>query len=108
MSFIMNEAEIEAAMSAAEVSEQSPLQSAVFTLFNLMEWTNRSSDGWAYWLKPLRASAKLQGLVHGATDWTGRPKAAISAADVKKAYSPIKAFLTKQGIDHDLIICKVD
>lgn len=106
MTFILNEFEIESAQIAAAHDFHRPnVQAAVLTLARLMEWTNENSDGWAYWRKPVDASTKLQALVQSAyalhrdadreSDFTDR--------ELKAAYTPIKAFLTRQGIHHSVI-----
>lgn len=72
---------------------------AVETLECLRIWTNANSDGWAYWPKPSRAAAKLQNLLYEADRYerTNRREGAWpTKADVKKAYTPIRAFLTRQ------------
>ena len=46
---------------------------ATQTLFNLMKMVNSNSDGWPYWKKP------------------------ANAAEIRKAYTPIKAFITRMG-----------
>jgi len=80
------------------------------TLSNLMRWTNHHSDGWPYWQKPQRASQQLQKLL----DRSRRERLdgivpTVSAAEVRKAYVPIKAFLTRmagQGMTgtYDIIV----
>lgn len=106
MSFILNEFQIENAQREAAYDFHRPnLQAAVLTLARLMEWTNSNSDGWAYWKKPAAASKKLQTLVderyaihrHADVDED------VSARDLKAAYTPIKSFLTRQGVDHSVI-----
>lgn len=79
---------------------------AVVTLHNLMHYTDGHSDGWAYWPKPVRAAAKLMALIEGEGDWATRygPRTDVTAAQVRAAYTPIKAFLTRQGWPVDQII----
>lgn len=104
MSFILNEYEVDdAQIKAAHDFGRPNLQKAVLTLARLVEWTNSHSDGWAYWSKPTAASTKLQGLVHdfyfhpwGSMD-THRD---ITAAELKAAETPVKAFLTRQGVNY--------
>ena len=72
---------------------------ATQTLYNLMRWANRNSDGWAYWPKPGRSAQQLEKLIDRADaayrrydpDFTG----IITAEEVFKAYSPIKAMATR-------------
>lgn len=102
MTFIMNEFEIETAqLQAADDHNRPNMRRAVLTLARLMEWTNSNSDGWAYWTKPLKASVKLQTLVtsgyalHRQADRTTD----LTASELKAAEAPVKAFLTRQGVD---------
>jgi len=106
MTFILNEYEIETAqIEAAHDFHRPNLQRAVLTLARLMEWTNENSDGWAYWRKPVNASTKLQQSValryFGA--WVSRVETDLKPAELKAAYTPIKAFLTRQGVNHSVI-----
>lgn len=106
MTFTLNEYEIDtAAVRAAHDSHRPNLQRAVLTLDRLKDWTNENSDGWAYWRKPCAASAKLQEIV---SNRYFSPRHMLTDADIpeallKKAYTPIKAFLTRQGVDHSVI-----
>lgn len=98
----MNEYDVMAATS--RFRDHPTLGPATRTLSNLMEWTNRSSDGWCYWRKPSNASRKLQELIGAAQDSARRSPEDLddgtyTAAAVKRSYSPIKAFRTRQGAD---------
>ena len=77
------------------------LMRGAMVLHRLMVWTNNNSDGWPYWTKPGRASAKLQALVG---DRRHRINGDITEQELRKALTPIKAFLTRQGINHSDII----
>ena len=105
MAFIMNQHEIEdVQVGAAHDYHRPNTQAAVLTLARLMEWTNSNSDGWAYWRKPVNASTRLQTLIrtrYARFDADSVPD--IPAKDLKSAYTPIKSFLTRQGVDHSLI-----
>lgn len=106
MTFILNEFEIESAEIAAAHDFYRPnAQAAVLTLARLAEWTNYNSDGWAYWRKPVTASTKLQTLVKSlyALHRDADRATDLTAAELKSAYTPIKAFLTRQGVDHSVI-----
>ena len=79
---------------------------ATETLQNLVDCTNRSSDGWPYWKKPAKAAARLMELIEP----TGRPEARfdeeredVTEADLRAAYRPIKAFLTRQALTCTLV-----
>lgn len=79
---------------------------AVRTLRNLVAWTNRNSDGWAYWPKPCRAAAKLMEMIE--RDGTSRyafdeVRADVSRAELRAALRPIKAFRTRQGADFEVV-----
>jgi hypothetical protein len=103
MTFILNEFEIETAqIKAADDIHRPNLQAAVLTLARLMEWTNSNSDGWAYWKKPVAAATKIQVLVRDYSHYDFE-KGDIPARDLKAAYTPIKSFLTRQGVDHSVI-----
>jgi hypothetical protein len=76
------------------------------TVSALRDWTNRNSDGWPYWSKPSRAAARAMGLIE-ATTWEETERRATedaTDAETKAALSPIKAFLTRQGVAHDTVI----
>lgn len=98
----MNEWEIE---QAAERFRGHPiLGPATQTLRNLMECANRNSDGWCYWPKPCRAAKQLQELIqgpHGYPRFGDRDD--VTATQVKAAYRPIKAFLTRQGLTCEIV-----
>jgi len=101
-SYDIEEAQIKASQELARPN----LQAAVLTLARLHDWANDNSDGWAYWPKPSRASQKLQEVVH--TRYFGRDahhfdNADVSAVDLRKGSATIKAFLTRQGVDHSVI-----
>lgn len=92
----MNEYEVNEA--AARFEDDSVLGPATRTLRNLVYVTNTSSDGWAYWPKPGRAAEKLMALIQTAsrpTRFGESGSSAVTAAEVKKAYTPIKSFMTR-------------
>ena len=99
----MNQWDIEDA--AYRYSEHRILRPATLTLRNLMDWTNRNSDGWAYWPKPARAAARLMELIErdgsGGYRFDGERKDA-TVEEYRKALRPIKAFRTRQGADFDI------
>ncbi len=75
--------------------DQPNLQQAAEALNRLMWWADANSDGWAYWPKPARAARKLQMLLDGKSSCSPD----VSGAELKAALTPIKAFLTRQGVD---------
>ncbi len=77
------------------------LARANLTVMRLANWADSHSDGWAYWPKPARAANRLMELLQD-SDLEWEP-VDITEADLRKATTPVKAFLTRQGIDHDLI-----
>lgn len=103
MAFILNEDDIQHALGTIEwQNDHGPnLVVAITTLNKLVNWVNDNSDGWAYWSKPTAASKKLQQLVHdrlfGA--WDARVAEDITTAELRAALTPIRSFLTRQGVD---------
>lgn len=78
---------------------------AVRTLENLVEWTNRNSDGWAYWHKPSQAAARLMDFIHGPEGtrrWDTERSDATPEA-LAKALVPVKAFRTRQHADFEIL-----
>lgn len=103
----MNTYEIDEAVSLFK--RDLVMGAAAVTLQNLRDWTNRNSDGWAYWPKPTRAAARLMTIVEDAAREVRYRSGlhGVSAADVRKAYVPIRAFLTRQHVDAKTIIVEV-
>lgn len=100
----MNEYEIEEALWRFDGDPV--LGPAAQTLANLVEWTNRNSDGWPYWPKPCRAAAKLQELLERSRLASIRSLASgdiITVAEYRAALRPLKAFRTRQGADFDIV-----
>lgn len=103
MTFILNESEIEDAQYMAANDIHRPnIQMAVLTLARLMEWVNANSDGWAYWTKPVTASTKLQRVVQDAYRGNGNGPD-ITAVALRTAGTPIRSFLTRQGVDQRVV-----
>lgn len=88
----LNEYEIDDAVRRFDPDEAPNLATAAFALRELMQWTNRNSDGWPYWAPPSKASEKLQSLIARADRFS---PVDITAADLAGAVRPIKAFRTK-------------
>jgi hypothetical protein len=78
---------------------------ATQTLANLVRVANENSDGWCYWPKPARAAAKLMELIEGDGTWeaTRGERNDVTAAQVKAAYRPIRAFLTRNNLTCEII-----
>jgi hypothetical protein len=69
----------------------------------LIEWTNSCSDGWPYWLKPRQAASRLITLLDDKRreHLKGYGILDVDDAELKDTLKPIKAFLTRQGVDYD-------
>lgn len=99
----MNDYDVEETAEFLEqYGEDTPnLQEASKVLLRLMRWTNRNSDGWAYWAKPSKAAARLEGLLANVRhDYIRDELTDATPAELSAAYRPIKAFLTRQDVDH--------
>lgn len=95
----MNEYEIDRAVH--QFNDDRVLSPAVVTLANLRDAVNRNSDGWPYWQAPAKAADRLMGLIIRADHEelrTGR-RHTVTAAEVRKALTPIKSFRTKHSLD---------
>lgn len=97
----MNEYEVEGVVD--RFTEETPnLRRGARILSRLVDWTNNNSDGWPYWQKPSNAASKLMDHLEAARrDYDA---ADITEAQLNKTLTPIKTFLTKQGVDHALIL----
>ena len=102
----MNEYDIE---DAREDFSNDPVYGpATATLYNLMNWTNNNSDGWAYWKKPLQAARGLMEFIEGEKgrrrNWRAEdPNEREVRAAYKKSLSAIKAFKTRQGAKFEIV-----
>lgn len=101
MATFMNTYDIENALRLLDTEETPNLGIAVRVIDLLADWTDRNSDGWAYWQKPQKAAAKLIDLIQSADRFDPQD---VSAAEVKKAITPIRSFLTRQGQDAETIL----
>jgi hypothetical protein len=97
----MNGAEVEQMAERFDAGECPNLFKASRILERLMDWTDSNSDGWPYWQKPSNAANKLMDLLQAANRWD---PVDVTEADLKRALSPIKSFLTKQGVEHAKIL----
>lgn len=72
----------------------------------LEDYANENSDGWHMWPKPANACRKAFELLDGGTfpDEVRRMEEDATDAEVKAALSPIKAFLTRQGVRHESVL----
>lgn len=94
------------AEEAFDTYETPNLSAAAQTLTGLIVWTNANSDGWAYWPKPVRSAKSLQTILAAALSEYHRTGVVddTTGPALKKAYTPIKAFLTRQQADHSKVI----
>lgn len=76
------------------------------TVYALMQWTNQNSDGWPYWSKPVQAARKALELIDPITweDVQRMEGEDCTVAELTAALTPIKAFLTRQGVEHRTIV----
>jgi hypothetical protein len=96
----MNEYDIEEALNRFHNAETPNLFAGAQTIARLCRWTNSCSDGWPYWSKPVTAARKLIELLQAADRFDPQD---CTEADLRKAYAPIKSFLTRQGADHETV-----
>lgn len=99
----MNAYEIEEAR--ARYASHPVLGPATRTLANLADWTNRNSDGWAYWPKPVRAAERLQRLIQGKVPesrWDDE-RADATPEVLAAALRPVKAFRTRHDADFEIV-----
>lgn len=81
------------------------LEHAAETLFALMVWANNNSDGWHSWPKPSRASKSLQEVLTAKMrERYSEDPTDITYAELRRILSPVKSFLTRQGVPHDEVI----
>lgn len=92
----MNQWEIEQASNARHTCPN--VRKGVKLLMALVHSVNAQSDGWAYWSAPSQSCRKLQELLKTAGNLTYGTTGTISAADLKKAISPIRAMVTRQRV----------
>lgn len=104
----MNEYEIDdiVALFERDREEIPNLYAAALALSRLRGWTNSHSDGWCYWVKPSTAATQLITLVKDGErayrktwEWTD-----VTEAQLTKALTPVKSFLTRQGARWQLVL----
>lgn len=94
----MNEWDV--AEAAARYFGHPVLEPATKTLVCLVAWTNRNSDGWAYWPKPCRAARALQELIGTTRTYLDDPeRESVTVDELKRAYRPLRSFATRHGAD---------
>lgn len=100
----MNEWDIDEALG--RYRDHPVLGPATQTLANLRDAANANSDGWCYWPKPVRAAKKLQELIKGDDPriaWRDPDREDATSDALRKAYAPIKAFRTREGLDFEIV-----
>lgn len=90
---------------ASQYAEHELLGPATRTLRNLRDAADANSDGWHSWPKPAHAANRLMTLIE--RDGTAQyrfddVRADVTAAELRKAYAPIKAFRTRSGLPFDI------
>lgn len=98
----MNDYDIAQAVQRFDASETMNRLRVARLIYRLSYWADANSDGWAFWPKPCRAAAKAIALVESRTWAENERQEEVDATDaeVRAALSPIKAFLTRQGVPH--------
>jgi hypothetical protein len=92
-------------LRAARVHADQPNRmQLIHAVDSLRQWADRNSDGWAYWPKPARSAARAMELIMGDGTNAADRRPDATDAEVKAALSPIKAFLTRQGVDHSTVL----
>ena len=77
---------------------------ATRTLGNLERAADANSDGWCYWPKPARAAARLMELIErdGTNRYYGGAREDATAAELRKAYAPLRSFRTRTGLPFEI------
>jgi hypothetical protein len=98
----MNEHDVDECLRHFHPSEVPNLAKGAQVLATLVEWTNSNSDGWPYWTKPSRAAKNLMEALGMARQayYRGTMVGDLTDAQLRTVLAPIKAFLTRQKIDH--------
>lgn len=96
----INEYEIDELLRRFDEEETPNLVKGAKVLDGLCQWTNSNSDGWPYWKKPLQAATKLMTLLQAAERFDPKD---CTDAELRATLTPIKSFLTKQGVEHYVV-----
>lgn len=101
----MNEYDIEDALRLTAHFELPNARRGAEILSRLKDWTNNNSDGWPYWQKPAKAADKLMTALQSSIQASRQSdNTDMTEAQLKAALTPVKAFLTRQGVEHAEII----
>jgi ethanolamine utilization protein EutP (predicted NTPase) len=99
----MNEYEVQRQAVRYDAVDTPNLYTASRVLYAVMTWVNNNSDGWPYWQAPQKATQRLQTLLWDVSPFERNPTD-CSDADLKKALTPIKSFLTRKGARFDDVV----
>ena len=102
----MNEWDIERAVRTYDPNVTPNRAQLARTVANLRIWANQNSDGWVYWPKPCQAAKRAIEQIESTTNREDdyRRRNDITDAEYKAALRPIKSFLTRHGVPHDVVI----
>lgn len=101
----MNDYDIETAQYRFSQGDTPNREKVADAVAKLAEWADNNSDGWHSWPKPCNAASKAMDLIdpHTNADYDRMYATDATEAEVKKAFTPIKSFLTRQGVAHSEI-----
>jgi hypothetical protein len=101
----MNDYDIETAQYRFSQGSTPNREKVADIVAKLADWADSNSDGWAFWPKPAKAAAKAMDLIDPQTnaDYDRMYATDATEAEVKAALSPIKSFLTRNGVAHSEI-----
>jgi hypothetical protein len=106
MTHFANHSEIDRFVEITDDGSTPNLHKLALTVRNLRDWADENSDGWAHWAKPSRAASNAVAILDAVeTAWgTGGFITDVPNRELAAARTPIKRFLTRQGVDHAGII----
>jgi hypothetical protein len=99
----LNDYEVEDAERVFHLDGHGNLYRAASIVHALMDYANDNSDGWHSWQAPRKAAKKLiEQVDYSRREYLhGRLFGDINEADLKRLTTPVKAFLTRERVDHD-------
>lgn len=104
----MNDYDLDRAERVARRNGWENRGAVVGAVSNLKGWADANSDGWAYWLKPRRAALRAMEAITGDGTNAADDRPDMTRAEVTAVIRPIRAFLTRQGVDATHILHDVD
>jgi hypothetical protein len=98
----LNESEVEDCERVFHLDGHVNLYRGAQVVHALMDYADDHSDGWAYWVAPRNAAANLITTLDDSRrrHLRGRRIADITGDDLTRLLSPVKAFLTREGVSH--------